>query len=276
MRNKKGYLEEVQVNLRNRVLKAVGKRRPILLSTNIVNYNEEFKGKTALVIGGGSGIGLAIAQELKNCGATVIIAGRTKREIDHFTSEVLDVSELELLEISLKTIVNRYGKIEIVVNSQGVLSAVDYKKEFYSVNIDDFEKTLTVNLESVYFVTQFFCKYFEQNSIQGHILNICSTEGLKGTTVPYGISKAGVIRLTQGIGKIMAEKGITINGISPGATATHMMNMDAEHDLRKNYIPSQRANIPIEIAKVSHMLLSDVGKRMCGQVVTVDGGESLK
>ena len=94
--------------------------------------------------------------------------------------------------------------------------------------------------------------------------------------MPYGLSKAAVISLTKGLGKKMASKNIVVNGIAPGATATEMMKMSSDGDLRRGYIPSQRASIPAEIAKAAHLLLSDAGRQMCGQVVVVDGGESLK
>ena len=82
--------------------------------------------------------------------------------------------------------------------------------------------------------------------------------------------------MTKGIGKIMASKNIVVNGIAPGATATAMMKMDCDGNIRKDYIPSKRATIPLEIAKGAHLLLSDAGRQMCGQILVIDGGESLK
>ena len=259
-----------------KVIKKINNQRPILVYPNIVEYSNEFEGKKALVIGGGTGIGLAISQELKQSGAEVVIASRKKYEIDGLTSEILDVSDISLLERQLNELIEKYKFFEIVVNSQGVLPNCDLIKDFNSIDHEDFETVMRINLESVYFITKYFCLYYALNQIEGHVLNICSTEGMKGSVVPYGISKAGVISLTQGIGKLFANKGITVNGIAPGATATDMMRMNTNEDLRKNYIPTHRANISKEVAKVAHLLLSDTGKRMCGQIVTIDGGESLK
>lgn len=263
------------MGIKQKIVNRIAKERPILLTPNFVKSDAEFSGKRALVIGGGTGIGLAIAQELKASGADVIICGRKERQIDGMTFATLDVSRIEYLSDKLDELVNKYQKLDIVVNSQGICPEADFKQDFFAVDQNDFEKVIGINLESVYFVNQYFCKYYVKNNITGNILNICSTEGLKGNVVPYGISKAAVISLTKGIGKKMAAQGITVNGIAPGATATNMMNMSSAGNLRRNYIPSERVNIPMEIAKTAHLLLSDAGRQMCGQVIVVDGGESL-
>lgn len=86
----------------NKVMKRIAQQRPIQLMTNIVESGEEFKGKTALVIGGGTGIGYAIASELTTNGANVIVCGRNLYEINGMNSEVLDVSKIDELKEQLK------------------------------------------------------------------------------------------------------------------------------------------------------------------------------
>lgn len=259
-----------------RILKKITKQKPIKLTANFIQYGTEFKNKTALVIGGGTGIGYAIAQELVANGARVVVCGRKLHEIEGMNAEILDVSKIDELKVELYNLLNKYTRFDIVVNSQGICPEVDFKQSFYEINQLDFENVTRVNFESVYFINQFFCEYYENNKIAGNILNICSTEGLKGNVVPYGLTKAAVISMTKGIGKIMAPHNIVVNGIAPGATATAMMKMDRDGDIRKDYIPSKRVTIPLEIAKAAHLLLSDAGRQMCGQVLVIDGGESLK
>ena len=245
-----------------KMIKKIAQQKPIELTANFVEFGSEFSGKTALVIGGGTGIGYAIAQELVSNGAKVVVCGRKLHDIEGMNAEVLDVSKIDELKTELQTILNKYGRFDIVVNSQGICPEVDFKQSFYEVNQFDFESVSKVN--------------YENNKIAGNILNICSTEGLKGNVVPYGLTKAAVISMTKGIGKIMASQNIVVNGIAPGATATAMMKMDCDGNIRKDYIPSKRATIPLEIAKAAHLLLSDAGRQMCGQVLVIDGGESLK
>ena len=74
----------------------------------------------------------------------------------------------------------------------------------------------------------------------------------------------------------MVPKNIVANGIMLGATATEMIKMSSDEDLRCGYISLQRVRVPVEIAKAAHLLPSDAGRQICGQVVVVDGGESLK
>lgn len=257
-----------------KVLRAIGNRRPIYVSNQYADPQKEFLGKTAVVFGGGSGIGRAIAEELYKCGADVIVCGRKELTNDDMQFFQIDVSDCDHMKQKLDNLIGK-NTIDMIVNSQGICPYRDFKGDFLSIDHEDFDSVFGVNTKSVFFICQYFINYFIRNNRAGHILNICSTEGLKGTIVPYGMSKAATISLTKGLGKRMVSEGIVINGIAPGATATDMMHMEMGGDLRKNYIPSQRACTPMEIAKVAHLLLSDLGNQMCGEVIVIDGGESL-
>lgn len=252
------------------------KKNPIVLN---VSYKEEtglLEGKRAIIIGGTTGIGQAIAHKLHCSGCEVIVASRNpQKQTEHFKVEKWDVSEIEKIPQYFKDIIEKYDKIDIIINSQGICPLKDFEQNFGEIRPKDFEEVMGVNLESVFFICQEACKYFRANNIKGHILNIASTEGLKGAVVPYGISKAGIVSLTKGLGKKMISSGVVINGIAPGATTTSMMKMDANVDIRRDYIPSQRASIVEEIANVALLLISDMGNNMPGTIITVDGGESL-
>ena len=150
----------------------------------------------------------------------------------------------------------------------------DFHKQFFSISTESFDKVFGINLKSVFFICQYACKYFIDNKINGNILNICSTEGFKDGLVPYGLSKNALISFTRGLGKKMISEGIVINGIAPGATNTKMMRNN-ELDYSYDKIPSKRMTSPVEVANLAVFMLSDMGKQMPGQVVTIDGGESL-
>ncbi len=261
--------------IREKILKMIARRRPIVVQPSYVEWSNILEGATAVVIGGGTGIGRAIAEELKKAGCKVIICGRNKYDVVGMDSEIWDVGNISDISNRVDYIVRRYGKVDIVVNSQGILPESDLIQDFYNIDAADFEKVMKVNLESVFFICQAFCAYFEENGIKGHILNVCSTEGLKGGVVPYGLSKTALVGFTRGLGKRMAGRGITVNGIAPGATATSMLKMKDTEDLRKTYIPSERATLPVEIAKAALFLIGDTGNQMCGEVLVMDGGESL-
>lgn len=232
------------------------------------------KERTALVIGGGTGIGKAIARKLQSSGCRVIIAGRKQRDTE-FSFVKWDVSETEKLKEQFYFVIEQYGKIDILVNSQGICPDDDFAGSYNSITCQGFNDVMAVNLDSVYFLTVYAGEYFISNDIRGNILNIASTEGLKGSVVPYGISKAGVVSLTKGLGKQFARDNVTVNGIAPGATATDMMRIKENQNLMKEYLPARRMTTPEEIAEAALYLVSDMARNTCGQILVVDGGESL-
>lgn len=255
-----------------KVLRKVMSQRPVEISENIVSREDLFKNKRTIVFGGGTGIGKAITNKLLSHGSEVIICSRSNHEIEGAINEIWDVSDIGSIQENFNNIIKKYGQIDMVVNSQGILTHSD----FLDVSPEEMELVFKTNIESVFFICQYAVRYFKNNSIYGHILNICSTEGLKGTCYPYGLSKAAAVRLTQGLGKVAVRDGIIVNGIAPGATATDMMRQGDKQNWAPAYgIPSGRMCTANEIANAAVFLLSDAGRQMCGEVMVVDGGESL-
>ena len=105
------------------------------------------------------------------------MCGRRHHACGDIISEVLDVSRIDGLTAGLEELVGRYSGFDIVVNSQGICPDVDFRQNFHAITKDDFENVMRVNMESVFFVSQYFCSYFESCHIAGNILNVCSTEG---------------------------------------------------------------------------------------------------
>lgn len=237
-------------------------------------YQSNFLNKVAVVFGGTSGIGLAIAKTLHLNGAKTIICGKSDDpKIDGITFYYFDLLDISNIKTVLDDIISKNARIDILINSQGICPIKDFQQDFFAISPDDYDNVFAINSKSIFFSCQYICKYFINNSIKGRILNIVSTESLKGGVVPYALSKASLLSFTRGLGKMMAKKGIVVNGISPGATATKMMGFSG--DLAKSYIPSGRMCVPEEIAQLAIFMLSDEGCQMPGQVVVLDGGESL-
>lgn len=264
------------MGIKAKIKKLITNSASIKVDVSRVINKSLLDGKIALVIGGGTGIGLGIASALKDAGCQVIIAGRSNHNITEFVYEQWDVTQTSNIKQKFFGIAKKYGRIDIVVNSQGICPNMDFRVQYYEIDENDYEEVFSVNAKSVYFICQTACKYFVDNSIKGHILNIASTEGLKGSVVPYGLSKTVVVSLTEGLGKRFAQYGIVVNGIAPGATATSMLRKSFKDDYRIDYIPSKRATLPEEIGNMAVIMVSDAANQMNGTVVTIDGGEHLK
>lgn len=251
-------------------------KRAIVVRPEYATPRTLLAGRSALVVGGGTGIGLAISRAIRDAGARVTIASRSPRPSlieEGYSVESWDVSDIPGIRRRFNELANGDG-FDIVVCSQGICPEVDFRGKFFDVTPEDFEQVVRINAESPYFVAQAAASHFIAQKKRGHIVVICSTEGLKGGFVPYGISKGFAVSMVGGLGKYLARRGITINGIAPGATATKMMSIDPTGDLSYD-VPSGRCTLPEEIANMAVLLASDMGAQMCGQVITIDGGESL-
>lgn len=251
-------------------------RKPIIVKPVFQESTHLLDGKSVLVVGGGTGIGLAISRALRDAGAHVTVASRTpdeQLEQEGFSVERWDVGVIEGISERYAELWTR-DEYDIVVCSQGICPEVDFAGRLFEVTPEDFEFVVRVNSESPYFIIREAARHFIDAGRKGTVVVICSTEGLKGGFVPYGISKAFTVSMVGGLGKVLARKGVTVSGIAPGATATKMMGMDSNGDLTYP-VPSGRCTLPEEIANMAVFLASDMGRQMCGQVVTIDGGESL-
>lgn len=275
--------------MENRIYQAVRRRifsklfSDIELNVKYVSQEELLTGKSAVIIGGGSGIGAAIAHRLAEAGCKVVIAGRNEDKLKKVCAtagkknmeyEVWDITDFSQMDEHLHELSLRLKKIDILVNSAGILTDADLKVDFHGVTMEDWDRVMDTNLKAVFFLCQKFAATMEETG-GGHILNIASTEGLHGAKVPYGISKWGIVGLTEGLGKLLAPKGIIVNGIAPGATATGMLGRK-EGNLVLTSLPGGRYSIPQEIANLALFMVSDMGNNMIGEVVRYDAGENLR
>ena len=260
-------------------------KRETVIQANITNIgiNERLKDKNVVIIGGGSGIGLAIAKAAYKSGANVLIVGRNEEKMkktlkdfeDKIQGVICDITNIKNVEKLYGVAVQALGdNIDILVNAAGVISDSCLKADFLSVTEDEFDYVLNTNIKGMFFVTQTFIREFlKREKGRYHILNICSTEGLKGVWVPYGISKWGTIGFTKGVAKKYAKEGIIINGIAPGGTSSGMLK---KLDKNLKYpVASGRASTPEEIGELAVYMVSNLADNMVGSIVVYDGGESL-
>lgn len=270
-------------NLVKRGVKLLFEKQPIQTTANIVQLSpsELLKGRCALITGGTSGIGYAIAKSYLEAGAKVIITGRNEGRIQAslksmghqgmvygFVLNNADVSSFETTFESMKSAMGG-GKIDILVNNAGVLGAVMPNAESSA-----YDNVLNTNLKGSFFLSQMFGKYMKENQIKGNILNIASSSSLRPAISAYTLSKWGMRGLTMGLAKSLAPYGITVNGIAPGPTATPMLKSD-NNNITNNSIPLGRFVMPEEIANMAVFLVSDLGRSIIGDIVYMTGGAGV-
>jgi 3-oxoacyl-[acyl-carrier protein] reductase len=231
-------------------------------------------GKTALISGGSSGIGLAIAKKLKSAGCKVIIAGRNSKKLEKAANDfnleyvVLNVSDIK--ETNLKiTELARKEKIDILINSAGV----HCQDKFGNISEEGWNNVLDVNVKGLYFLSQTIANYMILNNIKGHILNISSASSLKPSWTPYEISKRAVDGITKGMADKLIPYGIVVNGLAPGPTATPMLRFeDKGSNLKWAANPSGRVSTVEEIAELALFMVSDLGNGIVGDTFFMTGG----
>ncbi len=230
------------------------------------------KDKVALITGGGSGIGRAIARTFAEEGAKVLIAELNEASGQEVADEIgeaaayvhCDTSSEEDVQAALAAAEERFGGIDIVVNNAGVAQR-------------DWDTTIAVNLSGVYYG----CKYGAEklaSSGGGSIINLSSILGLVGIGGEdgYVAAKHGVVGLTRNAAIAYGQRGVRVNCINPGWIETPMtdpiMGMEGVADQMRAQVPMARFGQPEEIAKAALFLASDDSSYMTGAALVVDGG----
>ena len=131
---------------------------------------------------------------------------------------------------------------------------------------------MDINLKSEYFICQTVATYMRDNKIKGHILLITSTRGLEPAYLPYGLSKWGSNGFVKGLAELLADYGITVNGIAPGSTVTPLIGIEEGKTIWTSENKEGCYVVSDEVAEVVSLLVSDAGRMVNGNVVTVSGG----
>jgi NAD(P)-dependent dehydrogenase (short-subunit alcohol dehydrogenase family) len=241
--------------------------------------------KIAIVTGGGSGIGLAIAQKFVADKIKTIIIGRNKTNLDAARKKLgkycytipFDLTEIESIPGLVKGLITQFGQIDILVNNAGI----NMKKEFTDVTDADFQKILLTNVTSVFVMSREVVKYMEKKR-SGSIVNISSMASQYGIpkVIAYTASKSAIEGMTRAMAVELSPKGIRVNCIAPGFIATDMsakaLNDDKERKQKvMSRTPMGHMGDPADIANAALYLANGEAKYVTGVVLPVDGGNSI-
>ena len=239
--------------------------------------------RVAVVTGGAQGFGLAVSERFIEAGAKVIIwdidEEAIKKAIDKVSSEnltyqIVDVSDFENINNSLKEIENKHGKIDIFINNAGIAGMNTTVAEY---PLDEWKKVINLNLNSVFYCCKAVVPFMEKNNY-GRIVNIASIAGKEGNpnASAYSTSKAGVIGLTKSLGKELAQKNIAVNCVTPAAAKTRIFDQMTEEHI--NYmlskIPRNKFAKVEELASLVTWLASEENSFSTAAVFDLSGGRA--
>lgn len=182
-----------------------------------------------------------------------------------------DISDTSIIEKKYSEVLEKIGTLDILINNAGIYT----NQRFFDSDEKTFDNVYSTNIKGLYFLTQYFSNDLLKNKKQGKIINIVSNRSIQGAVGSYGLSKWGLLGLTRGLGKELINKGIIVNGISPGVTATGINNINPFDNAYCSSSGDFRVGICEEMAEIALFLCSNAANHIVGQVIVCDGGESL-
>jgi NAD(P)-dependent dehydrogenase (short-subunit alcohol dehydrogenase family) len=255
----------------------------------------QIKGDTALVTGGGSGIGESICLELAEHGLTVVVvdideesANETVDMIENngesATVVQMDVSSPEDVETGVSTAIDTVGSIDILINNAGIAGPTASIGE---IEFEEWESTLATNLTGPFLLCQELVPTMKQQEY-GRVVNISSASGKRPVPrrAPYTASKSGLIGLTQTVAAEGGKYNVNANSICPGAVEGPRIERVIEHQVKATGRPREEVEVerqqqglrneliqPTDVAEMAAFLCSSVADRITGQSINVSAGK---
>ncbi|GIV45729.1 MAG: beta-ketoacyl-ACP reductase [Ignavibacterium sp.] len=243
---------------------------------------KRLENKIAIITGGAQGIGKAAVKRFAEEGAVVIIwdvneekASATINEFKNISSRIefqkVDVTKLESVSEAAKKIIDKYNKIDILINNAGITRDASFLK----MTSEQWQQVIDVNLTGVFNCTKAVAPFMVEK-LYGKIVNTSSVVGLYGNfgQTNYVATKSGIIGMTKVWARELGRKGINVNAVAPGFIATEMVSTVPEKvlDMLKEKTPLGKLGDPEDIANAYLFLSSDEAKFINGAVLSVDGG----
>ena len=240
----------------------------------------KLEGRVAIVTGAGQGIGRAIAEKLRDEGASLIVAdknsetaAKTAAEIGG-TAHVTDVSDPDQVSALVAAAVDQFGKIDILVNDAAIVPFVPWEE----LDFAEWRRVMSVNIDGVFLMCKAVYPHMKQAGY-GRIVNIASNVVTAGTPnmAHYVSSKGAVFAFTRSLATEVGAHGITVNAVAPGLTASEGV-MESPHAEAFDFVVSlqsiPRRGVPADIAPAVAFLASEEAHWITGQMLTADGGHT--
>jgi len=246
---------------------------------------KRLENKIAIITGGADGIGKAGALEFARQGATVLVwdmneekGASTVQEIEALGSKgeffKVNVASYEEVENTVASIMEKYKRIDILINNAGITRDSSLKK----MTSEQWDQVISVNLTGVFNCSKLVSQHMVAQNY-GRIINTSSVVALYGNfgQTNYVATKAGVIGITKTLGKELGRKGITVNAVAPGFILTDMVRAMPKEVLQsmEAKVPVGRLGQPEEIASIYAYLASDEAAYINGTTISVDGGMTV-
>ncbi len=246
----------------------------------------EFEGSRVIVTGAGSGIGRACALKFAAAGAHVVVADSNKERADTVTLEIRhaggsavavvgDLSEQDVVDSCVRTAVDEFGGVDVLVNNAGIMDSMSAPDEVTDI---EWDRVLRVNLTAPFMLMRAVVPVMLAGG-GGAIVNTASEAALRGGAAgtAYTVSKHGIVGLTRSAATMYRGRGIRVNAVAPGATATNIVVPTAEGlqglGMLGTYLGALgRVAEADEVADVVVFLASDAASNVSGVVVPVDNG----
>jgi 3-oxoacyl-[acyl-carrier protein] reductase len=242
----------------------------------------DLTGKTALVTGASSGIGLQIASQFAEHGGFVYLADIDFSKAQERAQEIgsgaaalrMDIGDAAQVGAALDQILVQKGEIDILVNNAGVLA----QGPFDRISRAEWDKLIAVNLTGVFNCIQAVVPAMIRRG-HGNIINIASVSAFKGGgtmgNVWYGATKAAVVAMTKGLSRELGPQGIRVNAIAPSVVETNMLKDSLTAEVKQQIVaqfPLGRLATKMDVADLAVFLASELSSFITGQIIAVDGG----
>lgn len=242
----------------------------------------DLSGQTAIVTGGATGIGEAIAKRLAEAGATVAVADIDKAGAEAVGATLpnksfgvqVDVTSSASVNNAVAAVIAKTGRVHILVNNAGIAGKAAPIAEHTD---EDFDKVIAININGVFYFCRAVVPHMREHKY-GRIVNIASIAGKEGNPnmISYSGSKAAVIGMTKSLGKEVATDGICVNAVSPAVVRTKILEQLTPQQVTymTDKIPMRRTGEPVEIAAVVHFLSSPDCSFVTAQCYDASGGRA--